>query len=172
MKRVFKYVTIVVGRTKNFRWVLLPTPLFNKKGIFSVEDLIRFFPRAYNDCSNITGILPENAVSIIIVRINDVRLYNNGTPVIVATCTEKNSGKRVNISWFHQNYLYSRICYLRNSEVLVSGKVTYNMQYGNYSLSSPLVFTSDIKNGARIYPVYSKINGMRLSLIYLIKYLK
>ena len=133
---------------------------FNKKGIFSVEDLIRFFPRAYNDCSNITGILPENAVSIIIVRINDVRLYNNGTPVIVATCTEKQSGKRVNISWFHQNYLYSRICFLRNSEVLVSGKITYNMQYDNYSISSPLVFTSDIKNGARIYPVYSKINGM------------
>lgn len=133
---------------------------FNKKGIFSVEDLIRFFPRAYNDCSDITGILPENAVSIIIVRINDVRLYNNGTPVIVATCTEKQSGKRVNISWFHQNYLYSRICFLRNSEVLVSGKITYNMQYDNYSISSPLVFTSDIKNGARIYPVYSKINGM------------
>ena len=133
---------------------------FNKKGIFSAEDLIRFFPRAYNDCSNITGILPENAVSIIIVRINDVRLYNNGTPVIVATCTEKQSGKRVNISWFHQNYLYSRICFLRNSEVLVSGKITYNMQYDNYSISSPLVFTSDIKNGARIYPVYSKINGM------------
>lgn len=133
---------------------------FNKKGIFSVEDLVRFFPRTYNDCSNITGILPENDVSVLIVHINDVRLYNNGTPVIVATCTEKNSGKRVNISWFHQNYLYSRICYLRNSEVLVSGKVTYNMQYGNYSLSSPLVFTSDIKNGARIYPVYSKINGM------------
>lgn len=133
---------------------------FNKKGIFSVEDLVRFFPRAYNDCSNITGILPENAVSIIIVRINDVRLYNNGIPVIVATCTEKQSGKRVNISWFHQNYLYSRICFLRNSEVLVSGKITYNMQYDNYSISSPLVFTSDIKNGARIYPVYSKINGM------------
>ena len=36
---------------------------FNRKGIYTVEDLVRFLPRKYNDFSRETGILPEDQTS-------------------------------------------------------------------------------------------------------------
>lgn len=133
---------------------------FNQKGICSVEDLVNFLPRSYNDCTVITGILPADVLSNIVVRVNDVRSYNNHTPILMASCTERDSGERVNIMWFRQNYLQPRLLRCLHRDVLVCGKAVYNPQYKNYSIASPLLFTPDVSGGARVYPVYSKIPGM------------
>ena len=132
-----------------------------KKGIFSVEDLINFFPRKYDDLSEETGLLPEELVSCIIVNINDVKLYNNtNTPLIIASGIDKDSGERVKIMWFRQQYLYNSIYNTIGHDVFVAGKAVYNAEYNNYSITGPLAYTTNIKDGMKIVSVYSKIQGM------------
>ena len=59
---------------------------FNGKGIFSVEDMVRYLPRKYNDFSRETGILPDDQISCLIVTVNKVCTYNNGKPLMIAFC--------------------------------------------------------------------------------------
>lgn len=133
---------------------------FNKKNIFTVEDLINFFPRKYYDLSEITGLLPEELISCIIMKITDVKCYNNNTPLIIASGIDTDSEQRVKVMWFRQSYLYHRICNLTGRDVFVAGKAIYNEEYHNYSITSPLAFTSDINSGMGILSVYSKIQNM------------
>ena len=67
---------------------------FNGKGIFSVEDMVRYLPRKYNDFSRETGILPEDQISCLIVTVNKVCTYNNGKPLMIVFC-ETEDGKRI-----------------------------------------------------------------------------
>ena len=80
---------------------------FNGKGIFSVEDMVRYLPRKYNDFSRETGILPEDQISCLIVTVNKVCTYNNGKPLMIVFC-ETEDGKRIFVKWFHQNYLAAK----------------------------------------------------------------
>ena len=67
---------------------------FNGKGIFSVEDMVRYLPRKYNDFSRETGILPDDQISCLIVTVNKVCTYNNGKPLMIVFC-ETEDGKRI-----------------------------------------------------------------------------
>ena len=133
---------------------------FAKKGIYSVEQLIRFLPRKYNDYSRSTGILPPSEESCIVVIVEQVRQYHNKTSVLTARCKEVETGAHVHVTWFQQNFLYNKINSLRGERVYVAGKVTYDEKYGNYSISMPSIFVPDTFGARRIYPVYSKISGM------------
>lgn len=132
----------------------------NSKGIYSGEDLVRFVPRKYNDYSVITGIIPEMNESSSVIMIKSVQLYNKTMPVVVATCSDYYTNARVNVSWFNQPYMRSKVSYMIGQKVYIVGKFMYNEQYNNYSVANPSVFTDNIKEGLKIYPVYSKISGM------------
>ena len=49
---------------------------FNRKGIYTVEDLVRFLPRKYNDFSRETGILPEDQTSCLIATVTRLSLIH------------------------------------------------------------------------------------------------
>ena len=141
---------------------ILPAKIkqFNRKGIYSVDDLINYFPRRYNNYSVLTGILPPEYESVLIVKVKDVKQYDSKTPMIMVKGIESFSKSRINICWFNQNFLYNKLYNMINREIFVVGKVTYNKEYWSYNMSGPVFFTSDVVNGPRIYPVYSKITGM------------
>lgn len=133
---------------------------FAKKGITSVEQLVRFLPRKYNDYSKVTGFLPSGEESCIVVTVDTVRQYNNKTPLIIARCKEVETGETVSVTWFQQGYIYNRIAAMRGQKVYVVGKATYEDKYNCYSITMPAVFAPDVGSARRIYPVYSKISGM------------
>ena len=56
---------------------ILPAKIkqFNKKNIFTVENLIEFFPRKYYDFTHETGLKPENEISCFVMRVKDVKGY-------------------------------------------------------------------------------------------------
>lgn len=143
---------------------------FNKKNIFTVEDLIEFYPRKYYDFTKETGILPEDNISSFIMRITEVKAYENRIPMFIASGYDVKDHRFVKVIWFRQQYLYSNIVKLTRLDVFVCGKAVYNEQYHSYSISSPLVFSSNIKEAKKIYPVYPSIQGM--SDDYLKKYIK
>lgn len=133
---------------------------FNSKGIYTVEDLVRFLPRRYNDFSHETGILPEDQVSCLTVIVKRVNTYHNGTPMMIAFCNVKSTGETLLVKWFRQNYMATKINNCVDHEVYVCGKVTYSEQFRTYSITMPELFEPKVSEGKRIIPVYSKINGM------------
>ena len=137
---------------------------FNGKGIFSVEDMVRYLPRKYNDFSRETGILPDDQISCLIVTVNKVCTYNNGKPLMIAFC-ETEDGKRIFVKWFHQNYLAAKYEEFVGHKVYLCAKLEYSAEYDNYSATSPEMFEPRISIGKRIIPVYSKISGMSMDYL-------
>lgn len=132
----------------------------NKKGIYTVEDLTTFFPRKYNDFSRETGILSSDQISCIIVHIDDVKFYNNKTPLIIASGREKETNNKVKIMWFRKQFMFNKLYNTIGYDVYICGKASYSEDYKNYTISEPLLYTTHIVNSKKIYPVYSKINRM------------
>ena len=131
---------------------------FNKKGIYTGEDLIRFFPRRYQDFSKDTGILPETEVSCFSAKCIKVSKTNGKVSTLRAVCVLPD-GKYVTCIWFNQDYFFGKINGLLLKEVFVAGKVKFDPLYRSYSITTPLMFevAQDRRN---IVPVYPKIPGM------------
>lgn len=127
---------------------------FNKKGINTAEDLSLFFPRRYLDCTREREI-KDGEFSVFTAYFSDLRLYDN---FFIARC--KTESGNVNVSWFHQLYLFHSIEKLLHQTVLIAGKVVWSSEYKNFSLSSPFLFVPNEEKYKKIYPTYSKIAGM------------
>ena len=82
---------------------------FRKKGILSVEDLVQYLPFRYNDFTQLTGILPDDQISCLIVNVDRVSWNSGRTENVVAFCTVEGTGERITIWWFNQSYIYSKI---------------------------------------------------------------
>ena len=133
---------------------------FNRKGIYTVEDLVRFLPRKYNDFSRETGILPEDQTSCLIATVTRVNSYHNGTPMMIAFCTIQPTGEKLLVKWFRQNYMLNKISACVGRDVYICAKLVYDEKYKNYSATMPELFEPKISEGKRILPVYPKIPGM------------
>ena len=102
---------------------------FNKKGIFSVEDLIEFFPRKYYDCTKVTGVTPERDMNCFVMHVTDVKEYDGKVPMFMASGYEVPTHRFVKVCWFRQNYMYPYIAKTIGADVYVCGKAVYNEQY-------------------------------------------
>lgn len=133
---------------------------FNKKGIYTAEDLLYFLPRKYYDFTHETGLRPETEISCITIRIKDVKASENKTPFIMLTGYETHTYKIVKVMWFRQNYMYPDLLRMVGYDAYVCGKAVYSEQYKSYTITAPIVFSTDIINAKKIIPVYSSIQGM------------
>lgn len=134
---------------------------FVARGIETVEDLLQFLPRTYKDFRFITGILPEDQISVFRATVIDCRtIATSRIPMFTATCIEEISGQTVTVRWFHMLWFLREVQHLAQARarVIVVGKVDYSPQYG-FGLSQPEVFEPSDK-ALRIYPVYRAIPGM------------
>lgn len=129
---------------------------FNKKGIETLQDLALFFPRKYVDCSKPTGVTNDE-FSVFTATFTELKAYDD---FFVVKGTLFGTHTRVSVTWFRQQYLFNHIQAMLDTPVIVAGKTIWSDQYQNYSLSSPFLFLPDTKENRRIYPVYSKIQGM------------
>ena len=144
---------------------------FEKKGIYSVEDLVRYLPRKYKDFTKETGLQPDGDTCCFIIQLKSLTSGHGAkVPYLRAFGIELRTGANVNITWFHQNYLEKNLSPYIGMNFYVAGKVTYNQQYGNYSVCSPELFELMRDGVQRIYPDYSKIPGM--STAYLTEKIK
>ena len=130
---------------------------FESKGIYTVEDLLQYMPRKYNDFSKLTGILPPDQYSCFQVKVISVT-RRNGThvPFIQAKCIELINHNTVYVNWFNMPWKYDSLSLLVDEIVLVVGKVNL---YNGYTVANPEIFTT-LQKGLGVYPVYSTIHGM------------
>lgn len=132
----------------------------NAKGITSLESLLWFFPRKYNDFRYETGVLPKEQKSCLFVNIEKVSAKYQVPQYIEAIGTEIRTGQPICITWFNQMFLDATIRKARGKIVYVCGNVSYNAYRMCNQFVNPDMFSSNIEKAPGIYPVYSKIRGM------------
>lgn len=135
-----------------------------ERNIRTVEDMLSLLPRRYNDCSKLTGLLPEDRLSCICLRVEGVTSYPKGPGRRSNLVTLKGkvvpTGERLNLHWFNQIWMYQKAAALLQREVITAGYASYDPEYNNYTIQNPLLFTANREQGMRIYPVYPKIPGI------------
>jgi ATP-dependent DNA helicase RecG len=130
---------------------------FNKKGIYTVEDLLKFVPRKYFDYSNpknIKDLIAGDNVSVVGTVLN---VKTNNEKKYVSINIEDSNGDTMEIIWFRAVYV-SRMLVI-GQKYIFCGPVNENKFNYKPQMINPL-FSYDIDKYKRIFPVYSKIQGM------------
>lgn len=126
---------------------------FNKKGIYTIEDLVNFIPRKYYDFTDPEYImyLEPDEMQSTIGTIQGINLADKYLQFDVID----DKGWHLYVTFFHMDYLAKQ--FQEGDRVLICGVVK---QSRFKTMVNPLVFTKDIDSNLRIYPIYSNIKGM------------
>lgn len=140
---------------------------FNKKGLVTVDDLVRFFPRKYTDfskpqilspflCSDtVTGAFIVTAVKIV------GSPYGAKIPYVRLSAKDAQTGVFVNVFWFRQRISYATFRDVTPGvNYFICGKAEYSHEHNSYTITAPSTFMPFTPDCLRIYPTYSKIQGM------------
>ncbi|MEX0919599.1 MAG: ATP-dependent DNA helicase RecG, partial [Candidatus Saccharimonadales bacterium] len=131
-----------------------------KLGIFTIEDLLKHYPRRYDDFSKIIPIAQANPGNITIKgeidQIVSRRTKRRGTTLTEAIISD-DSGS-IKAIWFNQPYLAKQLP--KDTEVYVSGELSF--KYQQYAMQNPAVerVSTLTKNTARIVPIYPETAGL------------
>ena len=134
--------------------------LLNKLGIFSLEDLITYYPRNYEDRSRPKPIASltdgEEALieAVAVSRVSEQRVRKN--MVIYKLMVRDETGTCLLI-WYNQSYL-KKIFYV-GKRYKFYGKVSIKL--GKIEMNSPVFDTTEeTKNTGKIIPIYPATNGL------------
>ena len=131
------------------------------RGIYTLEDLLRYFPKEYLDFSveSEVGIENLNKNIAVIGKLVSVRHFSSNKTAIRAEIETSNK-MPLDVIWFNQEYLFDKLSYIKGSKIIVCGKLTRNEKYYRYSFINPPVFSRAIADSMKIVPVYKKVPGM------------
>lgn len=137
----------------------------NRLKIYTVQDLLEYFPRGYEDRSriyDINTISAGEACTIIgrIVRVQErkVKMRLSLMEIVVVDDTGA-------ISLIFFNQAYKKNFYKLNQKIMAYGKVEY--AYGKMQMNSPYVETVDDKTVLTmgIVPIYPLVEGVKMSML-------
>ncbi len=140
--------------------------LLNKCFIFTVLDLLLYFPRNYQYISSIANVnagdINDNVVLKCVVRSIKKDIMTK-TKKILTTVTVESDGKSMDVKWFNQPYIKSSLKV--NEEYFFSGKLT---EYkGTRSFINPKIIKNidgnDFEN--KIEAIYPLVEGLTNSFI-------
>jgi len=127
--------------------------LLNKLGIYTLKDLITYYPRTYEDRSkpkNIAECINGDEVLIEAVacgKVSDVRLKGKTIQKLLV----RDETGSCTITWFNQSYLKNK--FEIGQKYKFYGRITNN--FGKISMNSPVFDESDKKfNTGKIIPLY------------------
>jgi ATP-dependent DNA helicase RecG len=129
--------------------------LLKEIGIYTIRDLLEYFPRTYEDFTKPTdlGNLTADRKNLLQGKFIEKwgETTKNKMKLVKAIFEEKQSGGEVECVWFNNPYIEKRIPL--HKEVLITAKA--KLAFGKISLQSPAFEESDSKvHLGRIVPVY------------------
>lgn len=125
----------------------------------TVKDLLMFFPRDYEDRTNILesfsyiNVKEKNTILLTLVSL-DTQKTGNGKILTKAVVEDKN-GFLSECVWFNRQFLQKQLQRYVGKEVLVNGKVKY--EFGKLSFISPEIETDLSKIAGEMVPIYSDV---------------
>lgn len=138
---------------------------FHTYGIYTVEDLLRTYPKKYIDYrhpSSINEAEEGDRVAFAVTIENVTKRMGKTKEFVTASCRDSGTGTIIRVIWFNP-YIYKSLWDKYGKRAVVCGVLKID-EYG-YEIVEPDVFTiteseDDVKKALRIYPVYKKIPGM------------
>ena len=136
-------------------------------GIETVQDLIYFLPRTYEDYSEVSRIDRLEPGKVVLrgkVERVTAKRVRRGLTITEAVLADESG--RVPITWFNQPYRVKQIQDKPKQEWLVSGEFTFSGQ--RYQIMNPSLQEADevIAGEKRIVPVYRQVSGLKTQLIH------
>ncbi len=143
---------------------------FQKLGIFSVADMLYYFPKNYENRTNVKTVreLKEDELATVTVRILDVssrRIRQNLT--LISLLCEDNTGE-LKVTFFNQKYLVNKLTI--GKTVTLSGKVSRRIGY--VEMTNPAV-QKDAPSGnfsENYIPRYALTKGLTQGLVQKVAY--
>ena len=133
---------------------------FENLGVYEVADLINYYPRRYDDYSNVTLIkdLQPGPVSLK-VKINNVKgRYGRNRGLHITEAIASDSTASVRVVWFNQSYRAKQI--KSDKEYYLSGN--YELKNNHFTITNPSTeVVSDLPvSTARILSIYPETKGL------------
>ncbi len=136
--------------------------LFNRLGIFCVNDLISFYPRKYQDLSNLITADRANfdeAVAIKATLVSSVSEEKKRKGLTLFTCNFSDGKNVIHVTIFNNKYLANSLKLYH--DYILFGKV--DNRFGYISMASPIIEPFESNNG--IKPIYSATDGLNSNAI-------
>ncbi len=127
---------------------------FEKAGIFTVQDLINYFPKKYFDfreTKTVKDVCDKELCSIV----GKIRNVKKSDKMVWANCTDL-AGNNFMACWFHQPYIFNTI--FEGQTYNFCG--TVKLREKGFVQIYPLYWDKDIDKLKTLIPVYKKIPGM------------
>lgn len=133
-------------------------------GLETVNDIIHFFPRGYEDFTAVTHIKDVRPGKVTLkARVTSIatRPVRRGMRVTTATLSDETGS--VKAVWFNQPYRETQL--KGGEEFFFSGDFTF--QYNQYQLTSPSAEKASelTQNADRIMPIYRAVQGLKTQLV-------
>ena len=132
---------------------------FASLNVLSVEDLLTYYPRKYNDFSNVVAVNKTKPGFITLkAKISNVhtRRTRHGFSITEAICSDKTGS--IYLVWFNQPYRGGSI--KEDAEYYISGDFGLHRQRMSMINPSTELVSSFPINTARIVPVYKETKGL------------
>lgn len=141
--------------------------LLNKMGIYTIKDLIEYFPRNYEDRTKIKYVreFTSGESTLFVAKICSnitVRKIRKNLAIYTAVAVD-DEGERVKLTWFNQMYLKNRL--IVGHKYLFFGTPVYD--FGTFSVENSQIYNlSDISKIQGIYPIYSLTKGITQNYMF------
>ena len=141
--------------------------LLNKIGIYTVKDLIEYYPRVYEDRTKLTPIdefTKDQNVLFIGTLVKPVTMVYARKKKILSTVVTDESGAIALLTWFNQVYIKDR---LKEGETyLFYGKVS-TVSGSRATLDSCSIYdVADLEKIKGLYPIYSLTAGITQNYLF------
>jgi len=143
--------------------------LLNKLSIFSVEDLIEFYPRNYDVyedpvfVNDINDYLDKPAVAIDAVVANTPDMRRAGNLMVISTIIKDEKGQGMKVTWFNMPYLKTTL--RMGSRFVFRGRVIF--KNGGFVMEQPVMYTmaeyGKLLN--EMQPIYSLTKGLSNKIV-------
>ncbi|SFI02300.1 ATP-dependent DNA helicase RecG [Pseudobutyrivibrio sp. OR37] len=142
------------------------TKLMNKLGVYTIEDILLFFPRTYliyPEPSEPNKDSVDSLISIAGRMKNSPKVFKSRNHMDILSATVYVGEMPVDLVWFNSNYL--RGTFEPGKVYIFYGRLTFDK--GRYKLSQPLVFTPDKYDEIKkqLLPIYHLTKGLSNNLV-------
>jgi ATP-dependent DNA helicase RecG len=133
-----------------------------KIGVLTVEDLLLYLPRRWDDFSKIIPIKEIRPDEIVSVRGNIWQIHNRRTKkgMVITEAIVGDKTGTLKAVWFNQPFLVNNLKI--NDEICLAGRVEWN--YGSIMMASPsyekVEADNELTHTGRIVPVYPETAGI------------
>ena len=139
--------------------------LLNKLGIYTVENLLEYYPRNYDvyEAPVFPEQIEEGKAAAVICTVTALPSVSRGTRVPLVTLKTKGPGRMLYMTWYHMPYLKNTI---RLGETYIFRGTAVNKR-GSLTMEQPEIFTPEDYQAKQnsMQPVYSLTEGVGNKLL-------